>query len=420
MTRDPQAHLSPEELAFLSGERESVSSGDRDRQGAEVHAETCTLCGSRLRSHRLLQANLRNLAVTVAADQKPVCPPEQTWIDLAAGLSSVIEARTFLEHASHCDHCGPILRAASEIMNPEVSDEERELIRKLPTVETTWQRRLAEKMARSSAEQLHREPATPAIPSTTDEGPKTVAEKKPPTSALMGSNWLISNWARWIFPLGAAAVACVVFLYMWYFTPSLSSTNQLIAQAYTELRPFEARFMGAEYGPLREQRGESEQSRSRMAEPVELLQADERIGQALIRHPQDSRWLQSKARIEMLEGKYQAAVEKLVKAQSARSQDVTIQIDLAIAYYARAGTQRDTADKTSDYQRSLHWLNMVLSKNPDEAVALFNRAIVHKELKQYAEATSDWQHYLHIDPSSRWADEAAREMQKTNKNSETR
>lgn len=417
MTRDPQAHLSPDELAFLSGEREPVSQGDRDRQGAEVHAETCSLCGSRLRSHRFLQANLRNLAVTVAANRKPECPREQTWIDLAAGLFSGTEARSLLEHASHCDHCGPLLRAASEIMNPEVPDEERELIRKLPTVDTSWQRRLAEKMAKNSAARLHRELATAASSSTTDEGPRRAAKKKPPSSALIGSNWFISNWTRWTVPLGAvAASAFALFLYMWYFTPSLSSTNHLIARAYTEQRPIEARFLGAEYGPLREQRGESKPSHSRMEEPVELLEADQRIGQALLRHPQDPGWLQAKARIEILEGKYQTAVEKLMMAQGARSQDMTIQIDLAIAYYGRAGTQPDLANKTDDYQRSLQWLNMVLSKNPDEAVALFNRAIVHRELKQYAEATSDWQHYLHIDPSSRWADEAAREMQKTNKN----
>ena len=416
MNRDPQAHLSPEELAFLSDEGESVTQGDCDRQGAEAHAETCGLCGPRLLSHRSLQANLRNLAVLVAAEQKSECPPEQTWASLAAGLTPLTEARSLLEHASHCDHCGPVLRAASEIMNPEVSDEERELIRNLPTAETTWQRVLAEKMAKGSAEQLRRELATPASLSTTTEHIKLQAAKeRTPTSASTRSKWFVSSWPRWAVPLGAVAgLTFAVFLYIRHSTPSLSSANQLIARAYAERRPFEARFLGAGYGPVREQRGEGRPSRSRMDEPVELLEAEKQIGRGLALHPQDPGWLQAKARTDLLEGNYQAAVDELTKAQSVRPQDITIQIDFATAYYGRAGTQHEIADRTTDYRLSLRWLDMVLSKNPNEAVAFFNRAIVHRELMQYSQAVSDWQHYLRLDPTGPWADEAAREMQGRN------
>jgi hypothetical protein len=42
---------------------------------------------------------------------------------------------------------------------------------------------------------------------------------------------------------------------------------------------------------------------------------------------------------------------------------------------------------------------------------LFNRAVVHRELKQYSESNSDWQRYLQLDSTGPWADEAARQKQ---------
>jgi len=406
LTRDPQAHLSPEEFRFLSEEGESVSQGDFDREVAEAHAETCSLCGPRLRSHRSLQANLGNLAVLVASEQKSECPPEQTWVTLAAGLTPITEAPGLLEHASHCDHCGPMLRAASEIMNPEVSDAERDLIRNLPTVETTWQRVMAEKMAKASAKQVRREHAIPArLSTTTEQMPSRASTEQVATSASARTSWLFAKWTRWAVPLGAAAAIGVAMLvYSKNSTPSLSKANDLIAQAYTEQRPIEWRFPGAGYGPVRQQRGgNSNPSYSQMDEPPQLLEARILIARGLAHHPQDPGWLQAKARADLFDGQCQSAIKELQKALQIRFEDASLDLDLATAYFQNASQDAPQEAQQKDYALALLSLNRVLDKEPNNLIALFNRAVVYGRLHRHDEAKTDWLRYLKEDPVGEWS-----------------
>jgi tetratricopeptide (TPR) repeat protein len=408
LTRDPQAHLSPEELAFLSGERESGSGGDYDPAQSEAHAESCSTCDTRLRSYRSLQANLRKLAVFVAAKQTSECPSVRIWSALAAGRTSVTEARNLLAHASKCDHCGPMLRAATQEMNPETSAEEQNLIRLLPSADAAWQRALAEKMSRVASSRAVTPDTAATIESSAEEA-KAEEDKYPRSTTRLG--WIFPNWKSWVIPVSAGAIIAVAAVLFFQSSPSISEVNELIAQSYGAQRPFEARFPGAKYSPLREERGEVGPSRSRMDEPAELLEAEKQIARVLAHHPREPKWRQAKARTDVFEGNYQLAIEELTKLQADRPGDVTIQFDLAIAYYGRARTQRDAVAKATDFQFSLRSLNVVLGQNPNNAVALFDRALVYKQLKQYSEANSDWHRYLQLDPSGPWADEALRQMQ---------
>jgi tetratricopeptide (TPR) repeat protein len=193
---------------------------------------------------------------------------------------------------------------------------------------------------------------------------------------------------------------------MKYSSASVSSTNKMIAEAYTEQRPFELRFPGAGYGPVRQQRSESGPSHSRMDEPAELLEAETQIARGLARHPNDPGWMQAKARADLFEGHYQEAIEELQKAKSERPEEASINVDLATAYFERAGDKTENAEKAADYDLVLQALNEVLRKNPDNLVALFNRAEVYQQLKLYSDAAADWKHYLQLDPAGEWAREA--------------
>ena len=312
----------------------------------------------------------------MAGERRPECPGEDKWAAVAAGIGSADEASLLIEHASGCDYCGHLLREASEDLNPEISANELEVIRQLPSSTDGWQRHLGRRMAEVSA--------TGAI--------------ERPQETLRYVRWSFVEWTRWAVPLAATAVVVVgAALWTQRSSPSLALTNQLIAQAYTQQRPIELRFPGAGYSPVRQERGENGPSRSRMDEPAELLEAEKEIARALAGHPRHLDWLQAKARTDVFEGNYQIAIEELTKLQVDRPEDTTILLDLAIAYYGRARTQRDAVGKTTDFQLSLRCLNIVLSHNPNDVVALFNRAVVHKELKQYSEANSDWQRYLQLD-----------------------
>ncbi len=408
MPRDLQSHLSPEELAYLVEETESASQAagaDPDRDQARAHAEVCSVCGPRLRNHRSVQASLRRMVSPVVSERKSGCPAEEKWTTVAVGLCSTAESRSLLAHASQCDHCGQLLRAATEDLSPEISPQEQELIRQLPSARPGWQQDLARKMADATAAQ---EGANRAV-LVREKDPRVTDRETRLSARSSGGGWPFANWTLWAAPVAAAAVvAGGAAIWIERSSPSLSSTNQLIAQAYTEQRPIELRFPGAGYGPIRQQRGETGPNHSRMDEPPELLQAESQIARGLANQPQDAGWLQAKARADLFEGQYQSAIEALQQAEGARPEDVSIKIDLATAYFERAGTKPNPAEHAADYALALRSLNSVLSENPNNLVALFNRAVVYERLKMFPEATADWQRYLQIDPEGEWAVEAKR------------
>jgi tetratricopeptide (TPR) repeat protein len=333
------------------------------------------------------------MAKTVAPERKHRCPEEHKWADLAAGLCSAAEATPLLTHASDCIDCGHRLREATEDFNPEVSAKEQELIEQLPSTRAAWQREVAHKMAEISG----------ATWTTTIAGGREIRHH---------AAWSSSAWMRWAGPAAAAALLAVAGALWIKRSPSLSSTNQLIAKAYTAQRPVELRFPGASYGPLRQERGEIDPRRSKMNEPPELLEAETQIARGLARLPQDAGWLQAKARADLFEGQYDSAINALHQAQVIRPDDPSLELDLATAYFERAEANLGSADHDADYTLALKSLDEVLTNNPNDLAALFNRAIVHEQLKKVSEAIADWQRYLRIDPAGEWAQEAKRRMEK--------
>jgi tetratricopeptide (TPR) repeat protein len=394
LSRDRDKHLSPDELAWLAAESESVSpqvAPGLDRESSLAHAAQCSLCGPRLGALRSVQASLRSLVNSVTSERTSVCPTEDNWPRLAAGLVHDSEASRLLEHSADCDYCGRFLREATEDFAPELSEREIESIRQLPSTLPGWQRNIARKMAEVSG--------VPPVRVSTN------AQTGRPRAA-----WSFSAWMRWAVPLAAAAVIAAAAVLWIGRSPSLSSTNQLVAQAYTTQRPVDLRFPGADYGPVKQERGESGPNRSRMDEPPELLEAETQIARGLASHPQDAGWLQAKARTDLFEGHYQSAIEALQQGEAIHPEDASVKIDLATAYFERAGTKSDSADQNADYCLALQFLNSVLSKNPDDLVALFNRAVVNQKLKKYSESIVDSQRYLRLDPSGEWAEAAKRQL----------
>jgi CHAT domain-containing protein len=118
-------------------------------------------------------------------------------------------------------------------------------------------------------------------------------------------------------------------------------------------------------------------------------------------HPDDPAWLQSGARADVLEVKYDAAVEALRRALELKPHQPDLLLDLGIAYFQRAQSE----DRQEDYGAAFEYLSQVLVQQPDNAVALFNRAIVAEHQFLYRQALEDWDHYLRLDSASQWAEE---------------
>jgi CHAT domain-containing protein len=386
LPRDPQSHLSFDELALLTASP-ALAIGENDTYDlhqAEEHAKTCDVCGSNLRDHRSMRVLIRSMVNTVASAPKPDCPTEETWTRLAAGLISTADARPLIEHASLCDYCGQVLRIATEEMNPEISAAEKKMIASLPSSHPEWQRAIAANLAT-----MH----PPAVP-------KAVISEPPKPR-----RYLLAFPSRWAY-VGLAGVAVFfVAIGLWvYSRVTEQSVNRLLARAYADQRTLDLRIPDAQQSPLQTERGVT--GRSSLAKPAPLLKAEYEITQQLAARPEDAHVLAAKGRAEVLEWQYDAAILSLKHALDLKPNSVEILCDLATAYTERG----DAQNRPLDYGKAVEYLGQALSVRPDDAIALFNRALVNERLFLFEEAVTDWEHYLRVDPKGAWSEEARQRL----------
>lgn len=175
------------------------------------------------------------------------------------------------------------------------------------------------------------------------------------------------------------------------------SPGALLAKVYTKSRPFPYRLPDAGYGPVRQQRA----GESRFARPVELHDAEAEIRRRLETGAPDPNVLLWKARSELIEGQYQAAVETLSRAaDDAGTPDIWN--DLACAYAVRAGVEK----RPEDYAHAAELLLRSLRQDPRQPRARFNLALIYQRMWLLDDAITSWRAFLELDGSSAWAQEA--------------
>jgi anti-sigma factor RsiW len=82
---------------------------------AERHAQSCLDCSKKVAKYRQLVDRLSNVAISGARPPRADCPKDIDWHEVAAGLWPELKARQLIMHAALCDHCGPMLRAATSV-----------------------------------------------------------------------------------------------------------------------------------------------------------------------------------------------------------------------------------------------------------------------------------------------------------------
>ncbi len=382
---NPGEHLGTAEMARLL--EESRRRPDTALNPAEIHPHlaACASCREQFEDLAPLERQLKSLRSAKPASSDGDCPFAEVWREIAGTPTPPDQTLAYIEHASHCDHCGPLLRdAVSEFtaLNRELTEEERKQIASLESAGADWQQKLAQRIAGTEHSKPDRESA----------------------------RW----WQKW---LGvprlamAASLLAVVGVGSWmavrqnHLYQSLFHRNQpatadgLLARAYTEQRTLELRIAGASYAPLRVSRGPAASFTSK---PPSLLKAEALIASQLVSHPSDPSWLQAQARADMLEGKYDAAVETLRRSLELEPNSPPLLTDLATAYFQRAQSE----GKKDDLGAAFEFLSQALKLLPDDPIALFNRAVVAGNLFLFQQALDDWEHYLRVDPGSQWTEEA--------------
>ena len=378
MERNPNEHIGPAELARLL-EESRWRTGSVDAAETHPHLAACTSCRQQFDELLALDRQLKNTISGDSPSPHGDCPGNDVWREVAGGLTRPDETLAPVEHASRCDHCGPLLReAVAEFaeLNRDLTEAEQTQIASLESASADWQQRLARRITGTQ----HSGP---------DQEPKAWWQwLSVPRLAMAGASLLavivVGSWA-------------VVHRYQVYRNQP-AAAERLLARAYTEKRTLEPRIAGAAYAPLRVSRGPAASFTSR---PAPLLKAEALIASQLESHPDDPAWLQAEAQADLLEGKYDAAVEALRRALELVPHSPAFLTDLATAYFQRAQQE----DRKDDFGAAYEYLSQALKLQPDDPVALFNRAIVAEDLFLYQQALDDCDHYLRVDSSSQWAEE---------------
>jgi tetratricopeptide (TPR) repeat protein len=322
--------------------------------------------------HKEFARILQGLSGVKPTDGTGNCPPEKALSDLAAGLSDPENAEKLLSHIVQCDHCGPLLKNATDIFSDEISPEEELKLSELASSQPRWQRNLIDRL--SDVHHAHANRST-------------------------FSWWNVGSWPRWTLATVGSMVLLLTGSALWLRTnrPQRSDANQLLLESYAESRTVNTRFPGAHYAPVHEQRGDEQRSFSQA--PKSLHDAEIMIVKALQANPSDPSWLQLKARAEMLEGNSPEAVSSLEPAAIKNPHDSSLQVDLASAYF-----------QTGNYDRAANLLTTVIESDPKNLVALFNRAVVLDAQHKYQEEIADWTRYLELDPTGEWSSEARQHL----------
>ena len=295
------------------------------------------------------------------------CPPAEEWASLAAGLVEAGRREALVAHASQCDFCGAMLHAVVEDFLEDVSGE-RQSLGELESSTPEWRRKMASRMAVVSS---------PG---------RVIPMKMMPWLAraavvfvAVGVAWL--GWNLWV----------------------TNDPSRLIAKAYTRQRPFEFRIPGAERAAVRLEKGAAG---SHFRRPPELLEAEARIARELENDPSSSKWLQLKARAELLVWDPDTAIATLQRAQARRPADPVLLADVGVAYALRAEAQ----NRPADYDYAAQSLTRSLQAKPDNAAAVFNLALVYQRMSLYRDAERQWRRYLDLDAAGAWRLEAQRRL----------
>jgi tetratricopeptide (TPR) repeat protein len=207
---------------------------------------------------------------------------------------------------------------------------------------------------------------------------------------------------RWI-GIGAAVAAVLIFSLI--LGRREIAPEKLLAQAYTENRPFDLRLAGARYAPLiveGQKRGPRSEHENRS-----LMRADSEIQLNLKQNPSSRRWPQLNARSELLSGRYDDAIDILDDLLTTGPITGGLLLDAGSAYFLRGSA----AGITSDRVEALDYLRRADDLAPGTPEILFDEAIVMEDNNDLIDAAQVWSRYLKLETDPQWLAEGRSRLQ---------
>jgi hypothetical protein len=147
-------HLNSEQIDELlqsaMGHKPGATANWEPLADAQRHLRDCPDCQTRMRAQEQVNQQLAFLQLDTPGVKGPMCPPDDVWLELAAGIVRQ-DSEKHLGHAAQCDYCGPLLRQTKEDFSGELTPEEETVIANLPSSTRDWQERMAVKLQQSQA-----------------------------------------------------------------------------------------------------------------------------------------------------------------------------------------------------------------------------------------------------------------------------
>jgi tetratricopeptide (TPR) repeat protein len=298
---------------------------------------------------------------TAQAGELGPCPEPGEWLRLVNGEAHPPQEDELMAHAAACGPCAARLRQGLRLLSAEVSAEESAELAALASASDEWQSWLAAGLART---------------------PRRTAHGKP------------LGWYLWAGAGMAASLALAVGLTLWW--QHVHTPERLLAEAYSRSRIFQMRMPGAGFAEVTPQTHLRGSGTGR--EASKLLDARARIEQHLESAPDSPHWLQLEARADLLEEKFDPAVDILDRLLAAGPVTASLLEDDATAYF-----QRGTATGSeNDRATALDYLRRADELNPGDPVVLFNEAVAMEDRGQVMNAVETWNRYLRFERDPRW------------------
>ncbi len=204
----------------------------------------------------------------------------------------------------------------------------------------------------------------------------------------------------------AVLIIAIVGISIFILTRKDSAELADLKSIYEKERPTETRISSFEYAPLVTVRGREEtdanKNKLRLIE-TKLLEAVETNPTAKNHHALGVFYL--------TQSKFAEAIKELEKAVQIENSNAKFYNDLGSAYFESAKSG-EKSQKLENLARANEAFSKAFELDGNLLEALFNKSLTLQELNLPKQAAESWNLYLQKDSSSKWADEARRNLEK--------
>ena len=302
------------------------------------------------------------------------CPDAELYLRSALGELSGEKCAELEAHAAGCPECAKRLTGSRMALEGNPSAAETAAIAELAAARSEWQQKMAREMART-----------------------------PRRGRLVLPFRGVANRRRWFTATGmAAAVLIALGLLLWQREGN--TPERELAKAYERSRTLELRVPEAGFAAFTP--GAHTRGAGTDQEQPALLEARAKLARELERTPQDGHWLELQARADVLEERYDSAIDVLDRLLAQGPVTAELLTDAANAYYQRGLVTSSEVDRST----ALDDLARADKLTPTDPVVLFNEAIVMEDRGQMMNAVEVWNRYITIERDGQWREEGKRKL----------